>query len=369
VFPISYMNTLRVGGADRKETLMERMVIKLSRQVKRRFRRTISRIKDARLKTRYLIILHTAEGYGRRTIAEMLLCSPATVDRVRNRYRHEGERGLIDRRGDNGPAKVNEDYILALINAVERTPRDYGYRRPTWTQELLVRVLTELTGITVSRSTMSRLLRRLGVRRGMPKPTVGCPWPQKARQRRMRLIKQLIKTLPADQVAFYEDEIDIHLNPKIGPDYMLPGQQKKVLTPGKNVKHYVAGAMDVRTGRVIWVDSNRKRSALFIELLKKLDRLHGDKKVIHIILDNYIIHSSKITQKAVVQFKGRIVLHFLPPYCPDDNKIERCVWRDLHANVTRNHTCRDMDELMREVRRYLAKVNRSTAAKRRREAA
>jgi transposase len=158
-------------------------------------------------------------------------------------------------------------------------------------------------------------------------------------------------------------------NSKIGPDYMLPGQQKKVLTPGKNVKHYVAGAMDVRTGRVIWVDSNRKRSALFIELLKKLDRLYVDKKVIHIILDNYIIHSSKITQKAVMKFKGRIVLHFLPPYCPDDNKIERCVWRDLHANVTRNHTCRDMDELMREVRRYLAKMNRSTAAKRRREAA
>jgi transposase len=348
---------------------MERIVIKLSRQVKRRFRRTISKIKDARLKTRYMIILHTAEGYGRRTIAEILLCSSATVDRVRNRYRQEGELALIDRRGDNGSAKVNDDYILALINAVERTPLDYGYHRPTWTQELLIRVLTELTGISISRSTMSRLLRRLGVRRGMPKPTVGCPWSQKARKRRIRLIKRLIKALPDDQAALYEDEIDIHLNPKIGPDYMLPGQQKKVLTPGKNVKHYVAGAMDVRAGRVIWVDSDRKRSALFIELLKKLDRLYGDKKVIHIILDNYIIHSSKITQRAVEKFKGRIMLHFLPPYCPDDNKIERSVWRDLHANVTRNHKCQNMDELMREVRRHLAKVNRAAAARRRAKAA
>jgi len=126
------------------------------------------------LKTRYLIILHTAEGYSRRSIAEMLLCSPSTVDRVRKRFHKEGEVGLIDQRGDNGPAKVNEDYILALINVVERTPLDYGYRRPTWTQELLIWVLAESTGITVSRSTMSRLLRRLGIRRGMPKPTVGC---------------------------------------------------------------------------------------------------------------------------------------------------------------------------------------------------
>ena len=57
--------------------------------------------------------------------------------------------------------------------------------------------------------------------------------------------------------------------------------------------------------------------------LKKLNRLYADVKVIHIILDNYVIHTSKITQKAVEKFNGKIVLHFLPPYCPDDNKIER----------------------------------------------
>lgn len=348
---------------------MERIVIKLTRQVKRHFRRTISKTKDAKLKTRYTIILHTAEGHSRRNIAKMLLCSPSTVDRVRRRFHEEGELGLIDHRGDNGQAKVDEDYILALLKAVEGSPLDYGYRRPTWTQELLIRVLAELTGITVSRSTMCRLLRRLGIRRGMPKPTVGCPWSQKARKRRIRLIKRLIETLPPDEATLYEDEVDIHLNPKIGPDYMLPGQQKTVLTPGQNVKHYLAGAMDAQTGHVIWVEGDRKRSALFIELLKKLDRYYTDKKVIHIILDNYTIHSSKITQRAVEKFNGRIVLHFLPPYCPDDNKIERCVWRELHANVTRNHKCRNMDELMREARGYLARRNRAAAAKRRRKVA
>ena len=84
VFPISYVTTFCVGGADTKETLMKRVVIKLTRQVKRRFHRNISKIKDARLKTRYLIILHTAEGYSHRNIARMLLCSPSTVDRVEN---------------------------------------------------------------------------------------------------------------------------------------------------------------------------------------------------------------------------------------------------------------------------------------------
>jgi hypothetical protein len=39
------------------------------------------------------------------------------------------------------------------------------------------------------------------------------------------------------------------------------------------------------------------------------------------------------------------------------NKIER-VWQDLHANVTRNHRCANMTELMDEVRYYLRKRNR-----------
>jgi transposase len=47
-----------------------------------------------------------------------------------------------------------------------------------------------------------------------------------------------------------------------------------------------------------------------------------------------------------------IKLHFLPPYCPDHNRIER-VWKDLHDNVTRNHRCAGMEELMSEVRFYL----------------
>ena len=37
-------------------------------------------------------------------------------------------------------------------------------------------------------------------------------------------------------------------------------------------------------------------------------------------------------------------MHFLPPYCPDANRIER-VWQDLHANVTRNHRCKSLKAL------------------------
>ena len=75
-------------------------------------------------------------------------------------------------------------------------------------------------------------------------------------------------------------------------------------------------------------------------------------KRIHLILDNYGIHKSQYTKLVLTRCAGKVRLHFLPPYCPDENRIER-VWLDLHANVTRNHQCRTMDELMKEVRYWL----------------
>jgi transposase len=83
--------------------------------------------------------------------------------------------------------------------------------------------------------------------------------------------------------------------------------------------------------------------------------------VIHVILDNYAIHSTRQVQLSLDTPEGtRLKLHFLPPYCPDHNKIER-TWQDLHANVTRNHKCASMAELMRNVRSYLRRRNRHAA--------
>jgi hypothetical protein len=214
-------------------------------------------------------------------------------------------------------------------------------------------VLEKKTGVRISTTTMSRTLRQLKIRLGRPKPIVGCPWKKARRIRRIRQIKRLLRDIPEDEVVLFADEVDIHLNPKIGPDYMLSGTQKYVLTPGKNEKRYLAGALNARTGRLTWVVADRKDSDLFIRQLWQLARDDYPRaRCIHIILDNYKIHSSQRTQLALAALSDRVKLHFLPPYCPDHNRIER-VWKDLHDNVTRNHTCRNMRALMREVTEYL----------------
>src|SRR5262249_31736817 len=155
---------------------------------------------------------------------------------------------LADRREDNGRHKVTWHYEWCLWQAVADSARDHGQRRPTWTQELLAEVLEQQTGLRLSTATLSRLLRRHKIRRGRPKRVVGCPWPEAKKRRRLRRLRRLVRGCPPGEVVVYADEVDIHLNPKVGPDYMLPGTQKQVPTPGQNEKRYLAGALNARTG-------------------------------------------------------------------------------------------------------------------------
>jgi transposase len=333
--------------------------IVLHPRTRAKLQRVARKRKDADARVRYRVVLLSAEGWSGKRIARALGCSPSTVSRALSRWESYGEAGLIDRREDNGRAVADELYVQTVAWILASSPPDFFHRRPTWTKRLLIETAKAYTGgVTVSPTTMGRVLKKLKVRRGRPKPDAPCPWSESARKRRVKMIHALIDTLPPGEAAVWEDEADLDLNPRIGFDWMLPGTQRRVMTPGKNVKRYLAGAMDATTDRVVWVKGERKNSRLFIELLKKLLATYSDKRVIHVICDNYVIHASRQTRLWLGEFGSKFRLHFLPPYCPDDNRIERKVWREMHANVTVNHRCATIELLMAEAVYYLMGHNR-----------
>jgi hypothetical protein len=105
---------------------------------------------------------------------------------------------------------------------------------------------------------MGRALRRVGARLGRAKPIVRCPWPRTKRQRRWRELKRLAASDCTGEPVYYSDEVDIDLNPRIGRDCMLPGQQRRVVTPVQNQKHYVAGALRAKSRRLVWTEGPSK---------------------------------------------------------------------------------------------------------------
>ena len=335
---------------------MELTLPRLPRPRRRELIRLGRKTKDVQTGLRFLMIAKLSAGLSKTEVAQALDSAVSTVVQTVKKYLRLGIEGLLDQRMNNGPLKVTAAFLKGLRRVLRGSPPDFGYERPTWTRELLSLVMEAQGFPKVAPCTLGRALRAIGARLGRPKPSVRCPWPKRKREQQLLRLRRLAQQASAFEPVLYSDEIDIHLNPKIGADWMLPGQQRQVLTPGQNRKHYLAGALDARTGKLYFVDGPRKTCDLLCDLLRHLAQVFPLSRHIHVIVDNYIIHTAKKTQRCLQELHGRLVLHFLPPYCPDHNRIER-LWQDLHANVTRNHRCASMDELLGRVRAFLLAYN------------
>jgi transposase len=232
---------------------------------------------------------------------------------------------------------------------LEQTPRTLGYQRSRWSTELFALLLRKLCSIKVHSSTIRRWLPKLGIVWRRAAPTLYIKDPDK--EAKLAAMREALDNSSTDHPVFYEDEVDIHLNPKIGAEWGIKGQQRKVATPGQNKKHYLAGALHSQTGQISYVSGQRKTSDLFIELLEKVKGQYRRAKSVTFIVDNYIIHKSKKTQKWLTE-NPKFKLLFLPVYSPWHNKIEK-LWHALHETITRNHRCKTMDELLEQVDHFM----------------
>ena len=108
-------------------------------------------------------------------VAEIVGCSRAHVYRVVKKFGSASRQELLDGRRDSGRRIADERIDATVKEIVAQSPQDFGYPRPTWTRELLIKVVENKTAILLSLTTMTRVLHRIGARRGRPKPTVKCP--------------------------------------------------------------------------------------------------------------------------------------------------------------------------------------------------
>ena len=132
---------------------------KLSFFVKQRLLQNFPHCRDAGTRIRYLVLLQLDAGRSPPLIAAFFQIHRATVYRVAKRFRHHGESSLCDRRAHNGPQKLTPDFLTALDRLVRGSPQDHGWRRPTWTRELLLATLRRLGHAKVHVATLSRALR------------------------------------------------------------------------------------------------------------------------------------------------------------------------------------------------------------------
>jgi putative transposase len=303
----------------------------------------------------YLLALHLlllcAAGRSPTDIAAVLFCSRSTVYRTVRAYRAGTLGVMIDETGRLAPpvrtTVLTPSLQRSLLALLKVAPDVYGWCRTRWSCATLALTLKTKRGIEVSAETMRRWLHEVGWVWKRAKLMAKDDDP--LRVERLARIRFVFERLQACEAMVFADELDIHLLPKVGAAWMPKGTQTTIMTPGQNQKHYLAGALDLTTGRLLHCLGPRKTNALFRDLLTGLDVRYPAERYtrLYVVVDNYKIHKAKAVQQWLATHP-RVMLLFLPTYCPRANPIERA-FGDVHDCCTRNHQRKRLPALVADV--------------------
>jgi transposase len=240
----------------------------------------------------------------------------------------------------------------SLLALLRKAPAAYGWCRTRWSCATLATHLQLQRGIAVSASTLRRWLHALGWVWKRAQVVARDDDPE--RVEKLARIRQRLETLGKRAVVLFADELDIHLLPKVGYQWMPQGETVKLVTPGQNHKHYLAGVLESQTGRLVHCTSPHKTNALFRALLDRLDEWYPKAQFekVYVVVDNYGIHKAKAVERWLAAHP-RCALLFLPTYCLKANPIERA-FGDVHDKCTRNHQRKRIEERVWDVERHLA---------------
>ncbi len=303
----------------------------------------------------YLLALHVlllcAAGRTPTEIATVLFCSRSSVYRIVNAYKaHSGETWVENL----SPKAVGllPSLCRSLRALLKKAPSAYGWCRTRWSCATLAAQLQLQRGIGVSVSTMRRWLHRLGWVWKRAQLVARDDDPE--RSEKLARIRHALETLGNRAIMLFADELDLHLLPKVGYQWMPQGETVKVVTPGQNQKHYLAGALALRTGRIVHGTAFRKTNVLFRALLDGLERRYPKARFDHVyvVVDNYGIHKAKAVERWLAAHP-RFTFLFLPTYCPKANPLERA-FGDVHDKCTRNHQRKRLEELVGDVEQHLS---------------
>jgi transposase len=308
---------------------------------------------DAQVRLRAHILLLLADNHSWALICTVLFCSPNTIARWQQRFHQGGIDALASRRRGRALPLLARWTTLLVTWVTQTTPRAFGFVRSRWCCAVLVLLLWRNCRVQVSRETVRRCLHQCAIVWRRPRPVLERTDPQ--REPILEELRALLRELPDDETVVFQDEVDLNLNPDIGFMWMKRGQQAEVVTPGDNVKRYLAGSLHWRSGVLLTTAGSKRDSALFVRHLDDLRRRLRRYRVIHVICDNARFHRPercRAVQNYLKEWGHRIRVHFLPRYAPETNPIER-VWWHLREEITRNHTCQTIEELIELVMQWL----------------
>ena len=165
--------------------------------------------------------------------------------------------------------------------------------------------------------------------------SVPCKIDAGTQQRFIDAHEDLRNSLGPDEAVIYVDAVHPTHQAKPSGRWLPRGQRCALPAASGRDRLNLHGAIDLETGRTNILDVQTVDADSTIALFEALERSHSTMRRIHVFLDNARYHHARAVQEWMRQTGRRIVLHFVPSYCPHLNPIER-LWKVMHENVTHN---------------------------------
>jgi transposase len=132
-------------------------------------------------------------GHKPEQVAKMQAVSKPTIYSWFQHWQSGGVEALANLPKSGRPPKADDAYSLALMDVIEKEPKEFGYEFMMWTVERLSAHLEKKTGIFLSESRLRALIKRKGYRYRRPKYDLGHLQDKEAKSKASARLNELKK--------------------------------------------------------------------------------------------------------------------------------------------------------------------------------
>ncbi len=190
------------------------IIAPIPRDERRLMQKAIHKTRDKNHARRLTAMLMLHRGDRVSHVARTLCCARSSIGRWINWFTLSGADGLKSLPAGRSRRWPFEHICTLLRELIKHSPGDFGYQRSRWSTELLAIKIKDITGCRLHAGTLRRWLPSAGLVWRRAAPTLRIRDPHK--DEKMAIIRKALDECNAEHPVFYEDEVDIHLNPKIG---------------------------------------------------------------------------------------------------------------------------------------------------------
>ena len=297
------------------------MHIKLTSQEKGALEARHRKERDRRVADRIKAVLLSDEGWSITQIAQALRIH---VETIRTHLREYEESQKLKPENGGSVSKLDDVQTQELIRHLESTTY--------MTARAICAHVYESYGITYSVQGMTSWLHihKFSYKQPAPTPSKADPVKQEAF---IEKYNRLMNTALEDEPILFGDGVHPSMATKISCGWIRKGVRKPILTTASRTRINLMGALDLERMTLSVCELETLSTATMGTFFDHIKARYPRAPKIHLILDRGSYNVSSETQKAA---RARdIELHFLPPYSPNLNPIERC-WKIMNE-YTRNN--------------------------------